>query len=612
MLKFYPIWIIGFMILSFQNFIPNAYGQFQQLPTPQKVKPTTPSNRVQSDPLSLPFFDDFSSGRIDTLKWISEGVTYSNSIANSPPSKGVAVLDGVNQRGQPYSTILVAQGPTDQLTSAAINLVGLTPAESSSVYLSFFWQPGGKGEMPDVNDQIRLQFLGADDLWVTVWNQFGELPAEQLFFTQEIVQVDPEFHHPNFRFRFQIEGRSSGPFDTWLLDYIYLNSNRNPTRQAYPDRTLTQPNSRPFEKYSAIPLSDLQRSPEGTWGSIQNEFNNLENRFRAMEYSIELRDISNGELVKNINSNTPFNPVPLALERRTFGSNPFGNVPVPSEETAYEIITYISSGDRFMYELVNGDTLFFPQIDLRQNDTVRTEIPIRDFYAYDDGSADYSAGVNQRDGMLANRFEVRSPSYVKGISINFTNFTQVDNVLDLKVWSSLDNNPIFVQEVFIPDSPSLNSFAYFEIEENIRVEGRFFVGFTQFTNDFIYVGLDKTFDTGSEIFYNVSGVWQQNEQVEGSLMIRVHLSDTPPVTTEAESSLSLRVYPNPVTDYLTIEGDSDLLEFYDPYGRQLDLQIEEYLDNKQKRVYFRGLNKGIYVVKITQGTSQKSFRILVR
>lgn len=612
MFKIRLILSIGFLILFLQRFIPDAYGQLQQLPTPKKISQTTPNERIQSEPILLPFFDDFASGGIDTLKWINEGATYSNSIANSPPSKGVVVLDGVDGQGQPYSNILVAQGPTDQLTSAAINLTGLTPNESSSVYLSFFWQPGGKGEMPDINDQMMLQFLGADDLWVTVWNQFGELPAEQLFFTQEMIQVTPEFHHANFRFRFQIEGRSSGPFDTWLLDYIYLNSNRDPARLSYPDRTLTQPNSRPFEKYSAVPLSELRRSPEGTWGTIQNEFNNLENRFRAMEYNVFLNDASNGQLIKSINANTPFNPVPLALERRTFGSNPFGSVPAPSEETTYEVITYISSGDGFMYELINGDTLFFPGIDLRLNDTVRTEIPIRDFYAYDDGSADYSAGVNQRDGMLANRFEVRNPSYVKGISINFTNFTQVDNVLDLKVWSNLDAEPVFVQEVFIPDSPALNSFAYYELEENILVDGLFFVGFTQFTNDFIYVGLDKTFDNGGEIYYNVSGVWQQNDLVEGSLMIRVHLSDTPPNTTESEAELSLRVYPNPVTDYLTIEGESDVLEFYDPYGRKLDLQVEEDSEINLKRVYFTGLNKGIYVVKILQGTNQKSYRILVR
>jgi hypothetical protein len=94
-------------------------------------------------------------------------------------------------------------------------------------------------------------------------------------------------------------------------------------------------------------------------------------------------------------------------------------------------------------------------VDFRDNDTVRTLLPIRDFLAYDDGKVDYSAGINQRSGTLALRYEVDGPAFLKGISINFTNFAQVNSVVDINVWRDLEQTPIYSREVIIPDKGGL-------------------------------------------------------------------------------------------------------------------------------------------------------------
>ena len=39
----------------------------------------------------------------------------------------------------------------------------------STVYLSFFWQIKGLGEIPNTEDSLRLQFLSRDSVWVTKW-----------------------------------------------------------------------------------------------------------------------------------------------------------------------------------------------------------------------------------------------------------------------------------------------------------------------------------------------------------------------------------------------------------------------------------------------------------
>ncbi len=592
-----------------------VFAQFQQLGTPVSSlnsKTSQPQSRLaDEDKLSLPFWDDFSAKEINDKLWINEGVTHSFTVANAAPSLGVAVFDGIASNGRPYENNPLAQGFADQLTSKPIDLSSLSQTEKESVFLSYYWQPAGKAEMPDINDQIVLQFLNASGDWIEVWNQFGELEAQRLFFTQEIIQVTEEFHHDAFQFRFQARGRLSGPFDTWLLDYIYLNSNRNQLDTNPLDRTLTESNFPIFEKFGAVPLFELQAETELYLRNTGNEFKNLENRFRAMEYTIEFRDPVNQNILAKINENTPFNPVPLALERRRFNSSLITQLSLPEEELDLELVTYISSGDRNLYQIVQGDTLFFPEVDLRVNDTVKTVVALRDYFAYDDGKIDYSAGINQRSGMLAVRYEKTQNAYIKGISINFTNFTQFDRGIDIMVWSDLESEPIFVKESLIPRKENVNEFSFFEIDENILLPDIFYVGFTQFTNDFIHVGLDKTRDNGDEIFYNVAGSWQQNEFVSGSLMIRPHLSQSPP-NEESELILpdNLKIYPNPVLDKLIIEGQFELLQVIDPYGRTINIRSED--SDNGKILNFTGQMRGMYLINVLEQGKPKSYRILVK
>lgn len=600
------------MVLGLMLMVPQVlFAQFSQLPTPRKTQEPNSSNyRKQEEPLRIPFWDDFSKTGLDTTKWNVRGATQSFSVGNSAPSYGVVLLDGTDQNGRPYSTTQLDQGETDQITSKSIDLSAISPAEENSVYLSFFWQAGGKAEMPDAADELRLDFLDANGIWVTVWEKSGGLSAEQFFFTQELIQVSPRFHHVAFQFRFSIRGRSSGPFDSWILDYIFLHKNRNANDLFTPDRALTLPNARPFDRYSTIPLFLIQRDSETFWTNTQNEFKNLGNTFRAMEYSFEIRDKESQSVIKSINSNTPFNPVPIAQERRSFSSNPIDDIALTDEEKDYELVSYLVTGDGLLQGVENGQPVSYPEVDFRINDTVRTLLPIRDFIAYDDGKVDYSAGINQRSGMLALRYEVQGPAFLKGISINFTNFAQVNSVVDINVWRDLDQAPIYDKEVIIPDKGALENFAYFEVDRNIEVGGVFFIGFTQFTNDFVYVGLDKTYDNGSEIFFNVSGAWQQNERIQGSLMIRPHLSPTRVVQTDADASISVKAYPNPVTSQLNLEGDFENIEVFDPVGRRVNLPMTE--TETGKIINFENMQMGVYVVKASKGKHLHTFRILVK
>lgn len=591
----------------------HAYGQFQQLPTPRKINSQKNIQFRTADrpPISIPFWDDFSAASIDSGLWISNGVSHSFTVANLAPSLGVAVFDGIAADGKPYENLPTAQGITDQLFSRPIDLSDINDEEKETVYLSFYWQAGGKAEIPDVNDQIVLQFLSKTGDWTDVWNQFGALEAEQFFFTQETIKVEERFQYEAFQFRFQIRGRASGPFDSWLLDYVYLNKNRTAGNQAFFDRTLTQINTPAFKKYSSVPLFELKADPQLYLTPTSNQFNNLENRFRAMEYTIEFREKESQEVIFKVNNNTPFNPVPLALERRSFNSNPIESLPLPEAETDWELVTYLSSGDGALFQIIDGDSLLFPEIDFRKNDTARTTVPIRDYFAYDDGHIDYSAGINQRSGMLAVRYEKTQNSYLSGISINFSNFNQFGRGINIMVWNDLNSNPVYVKETLIPHKQNLEEFAYFEIDENILLTDIFYVGFTQFTNDFIHIGLDKTRDNGDEIFYNVAGSWEQNKFVSGSLMIRPHLSQSQPVVEASpENNKELLLYPNPTVDILRINGSFELISVIDPFGRPIKIPSEDIHNGKM--LNFGNSMRGLYLINVLEQGKPKSYRILIK
>ena len=335
---------------------------------------------------SIPFWDDFSQG-IDAYKWIAEGSSYTETIGTNAPSIGMVLFNGVDELGRSYSLQEKDQGESDFLTSIPLDLSSLDVVEQTSLYLSFFWQAGGKAEVPDRSDRLTLQILTPSGIWQTVWEKSGGDGLDRSLFTQEIISILPEWQHTNFQFRFFSNGRQSGPFDSWLLDYVYLNSQRSTSLLTYPDRAITVPSTVRLGDFGAYPWELLAKHQKDNWSTIKSEFQNLENRFRAMEFSVTLQDSSATNLL-SINTTTPFNPVPNAVERRTIVSRTFTEIPVPSQPGELYFETSLITGDGLLTSITGTDTTRYAQVDFRINDQVRTKFSLRNFFAYDQGQAD--------------------------------------------------------------------------------------------------------------------------------------------------------------------------------------------------------------------------------
>jgi hypothetical protein len=109
----------------------------------------------------------------------------------------------------------------------------------------------------------------------------------------------------------------------------------------------------------------------------------------------------------------------------------------------------------------------------------------------------------------------------------------------------------------------------------------------------------------------VTGTWEQNQEVQGSLMMRPHLSLTPVVTESGiEDGTGINAYPNPVTEKLYLEGQIGEIIVFDSYGRQINMPVDTY--EKGKVLNFTGNDKGVYVVRAWTGKKPNSIRILVK
>lgn len=601
---------MGILLVFLVGVVSPAIAQFKELGpinTPKyKAHNFTSNQKIQSQN-TLPFWDDFSQG-IDTLKWTSSGASYTETIGNNAPSIGMVLFNGVDSNGYPYSFQTRDIGQTDVFTSKPFNLSQLSSSAKNNLFLSFFWQAGGKAEAPDSSDEFVLQILTPQKTWQRIWSTSGGSGIDRNTFKQEIIQILPAWQHAEFQFRFLSEGRRNGPFDSWILDYVYFNTGRTSTDLSYRDRALTLPNQVLLGDYAAYPLALLKTTQNQAWTTVSNEFLNLENRFRAMEYSVLIQD-SLGRLISPVNLNTPFNPVPNALERRKFQSREFKDLEILPIESDLYIKTYLTSGDGPLFTVSNGDTVRFAAVNYKNNDTVYSVFPVRDFFAYDRGTADYAAGINQKGGQLAVSYSTPQAVYLKGISINFTNSSQSNQAIDILIWKDLKSNPVYKKEAIISPTSAGRGFQYIPLEENVQVSGTFYIGIAQYTNDFIHIGLDKTNDQGKKIIYNVGGGWVENKEVKGSLMVRPHISLSPPHKESNLPETGFRIYPNPVTNLLTVEGDYQEIAIFDSFGREILLPRES--SGQREIINFRGQRPGIYILNLVKDSKAQSFRIQV-
>ncbi|MEQ8425825.1 MAG: hypothetical protein RIA63_14000, partial [Cyclobacteriaceae bacterium] len=281
-MKFKSICWLG-LLISFH--VQSAFCQLTVIPIPKQVadKKSVANGRTKElTPMALPFWDDFSFPNVngyphDTLWQYKQSVSVNPGTGINPPSLGVATFDGIDSLGNPYSGTDLDKGTADRLRSRPISLDLVPILERNSVYLSFYYQFRGNGEPPDPGDQLRVLFKNSSGNWIQVRTIENDGTLDATVFTQTLIPVTgDEFYHDNFQFVILSYGRLSGPYDTWNIDYVYLNKGRNASDTSYPDRTINLPLTSMLNGYYSMPYDHFMEDPTSNLTPPLISMHNLE------------------------------------------------------------------------------------------------------------------------------------------------------------------------------------------------------------------------------------------------------------------------------------------------------------------------------------------------
>ncbi len=533
--------------------------------------------------IDLPIWDDFSSSnKLNNLFWSEgENVSIKDYFNVDAPSINVIEFDGLNKDGFPFNNDS-GYGICDELVSDEINLS--SKSLEDSVYLSFFWNFNINGEFPDYEDSLKVDFLNKNNEWITVWNANGGSLNFKDQFTFNDILVEDNFLHQNFMFKIYNIGNSEGPFDSWLIDYVYLDANRNSNDSIFLDRALSFKVNKLFKDHISIPYNHILSSNSFS-DSLSIKINNLDKDIQPINYTLKSFIDGNSEYV--IYDSEPLSPILAGYEDRILKTKPI------------EVSNFLSDNDsssiEFLFYIESGDSSYVNQ-NLRLNDTMRFNVSFNNSYSYDDGTAEFAAGLNQKNSELVLEHITFTEDTLTHIEIYFPKnlYSSYSSDIELVVYKDLyDENTKIVSQISpVNFNDDLN---LFELDKPIIVKDSFYIGFRQFENNFLPIGLDKNTNTSDKIYYKVDNNWFQNDVISGSLMIRPVFWKSDYLLTEVENKKlkkSISIFPNPSKGILNLSEKVDFLLVY-----SLDGKIVKRAANTD-RLNLQELKNGFYLIQI--------------
>lgn len=541
---------------------------------------------------------------LDTADSLKSPPLINNTFAKNPVTQGVATFDGTNAAGFPYDiTSPTSYGIGDVLTSKPLAL----DSTMQNVFLSFFYQRGGNGNAPEQSDSLCLEFFNViDSAWQNVWSAEGNELGDTLFSNQIFVPISGRPYLQNgFRFRFKNYATLSGGYDHWHLDYIRVNQNRDTAleKNNIPDLAFVSASTSLLTDYQSVPywhylsdpgffdaseayviLTNLNESDSVNLAGLKYEvfdpFGNLLTSGQNNEPNVESQTV--------LRSNFPINDTPIFTDT--------------GEEFAdFDLIwSYSATGS------ANAQ---------RINDTLKYKQAFRDFYAYDDGSAEKAYALTGAGLQLAYEFNMPLGDTLLGVYFNFPQVEHDNNGelnVEVRIWEDLDNEPIYIAEQAVePAYTNANAFFRIKLDNPVFVGPKYYVGFRQTEAEKIYIGFDVNNDHSSKINYRIGEIWY-GSSYSGALLIRPDFGNGSLMAAHApvEKSNDFGLYPNPASSQVILSGDaSQILEVmvFDMAGRLHPTRLEH------DQLNLESFSPGVYFVQIiTQNSAVHTLKLVVQ
>ena len=560
------------------------------LPQPQ-LKTTALTDTIQ-----LPIIDEFTQkSYVPTEEyWIDRKAYINSSHARNPLSTGVATLDGLDEAGFPYHpTNNKSDTLADVLTSKYLDLTG-----DVNVFLSFYYQSGGWGESPGPDDSLVVEFWApGDTVWEQVWAKKGQKMNR---FSPAIIAVDSTKWLGNgFQFRFGAYGARNGAFDIWNIDYVLMAANRSAGDSLVQDPAFSEPLPSLINNFESVP-----------WFHFNN------NILKDTVHTVYRR-----------NGATPSPPWPLTKNKFVLSLN--GNIEITSAGFVNSTDPHNTDLDNPMFinsfnPAAQTDSFNISMVGIlpgtkvqpfTANDTLKRTQLFRNYYAYDDGSAERAYGVKNGFGTrLAFELTPEQPDTLKGVYFRFAHAGVDGTVYTFKiaVWENNQGAPgqlIYMSDSsYVPDYGYYhNSFMPYILDTSVYINGSVFIGIRQNTDQAIYLGLDVNTPGTTNLYYGSAFFWYQS-LVSGTVMMRPYFKYQPHDISVGESQLESAplIYPNPANDILNIQTKS-VAEFIisDLLGR-IALRGDTELP-----INISSLKSGIYIVTVLRGSDIYTEKIII-
>ena len=571
-------------------------------------------SNISAGMIELPFFDDFSNKSVfpDSEKWTDNYVFINDTYSNRQITTGVATFDAIDDNGLLYETAISTGFSGDMLTSQPINLE--YPA-SDNIVLSFYFEAGGLGDPPETNDSLTLQFLDpVENKWYSMWQAKG---VSEKGFRQASLRIDDSrYLKQGFQFRFinyvTISQNTNDPAmigncDHWNIDYVYLNKNRDLNDTSYADVAFRYSIRSLLKNHEAMP-----------W----NQFREIE--LQEMGAFIPIHYRNNDIIVRNVTRNFEIRDVDLNNIVHSFSAGATNIDPQTNIDFNASLI--------YTFRSINPDSAKFriscvlktDDFDPKSNDTVIYYQIFKNYFAFDDGTAEMGYGINglgSRNAMVASRFRSFIPDTLRSVQICFNDSYRDANrrTFDLVVWDDNNGEPGNIiyrgEEQMVEKANIINGFYNYPITDGVPVNGFFYVGWKQRSETFLNAGLDVNTLQNDRQFYWLNGVWQKS-QVIGSLMIRPVVGMLPKTTSindiYGKQHSRISVNPNPSSDFITV-STSDINNNDFTWVSIIDLNGRELLNCRNTgQINISTLKQGIYIVIISYSGKPLGYSRLIK
>ena len=593
------IFMMSILALQAQEYI-SVLESNPLLKTKQKKIPKIRT----TNSLSLPFLDDFSYNSYfpDNLLWEDSSVFVNRSYPINPVTIGVATFDGLDANGMAYDILASTQGKrADSLTSKAIDLSAV-----DSAYLLFYYQAEGLGDHPQTEDSLVLEFLsGIDTLGLPIWQHIWSIAGQS---TQEFQRMEfnikgANYLHTGFRFRFRNYATLSGNYDHWHIDYVKVDAYSAGQIPDLNDVTFVYENPQLLKRYREMPwvqfvnyesiemadsINPLIRNNEAGI-SVDYRYNVFENNLLIDSFPYIGTGWRNYNNIQDysIIGNYSHDPIVLIDDSKFISS---------------QVDTAIFKMQHIIKTTPN---------DHKNNDTLSHFQKFNSNYAYDDGVAEFAYGINVQGAKMAYQFELNKTDSLRMIQIYFAPMqSNVSNIpFYLVVWEDNNGLPgnVLLKDTVYPVYEERTNFHNYYLSTSIGLDGVFYVGIEQTTNDMLNVGLDRNSLANNYMFYNVGGGWNYS-QFPGAWMIRPVLRSTPIISSSNDelNQDDIQIFPNPFSDFTTIlinNGAKNSILLFDISGRL----IRKFVVNKNIfQLSKDNLRSGVYILQVQN--KKKIFR----